>query len=40
VESNFSFYSPEVCTLDLTQFEFSKNDEIKDQRPVLIFEEA
>ena len=29
---------PEVCFLDLTQFEFSKNDEIKDQRPVLIFE--
>ena len=27
-------FLPEVCFLDLTQFEFSKNDEIRDQRPV------
>ena len=31
-------FLPKVCFLDLTQFEFSKNDEIKDQRPVLIFD--
>ena len=31
-------FLPKVCFLDLTQFEFSKNDEIKDRRPVLIFD--
>ena len=30
-------FLPEVCFLNLTQFEFSINDEIKDQCPVFDF---